>query len=132
MQIKYKPQVTRTDLKTGKVEVLADNYQGKPFVGPNDVTIDGKGRLYFTDLTGGAVYRIDGPGKLTRILAAPDIQRPNGIQISPDDKTAVPDRSQWRSGRRPHDPRLRPAARRHRRQHARPLQLLSRAAAPTA
>jgi gluconolactonase len=84
--VKFKPQVTRTDLSTGKMEVLADNYQGKPFVGPNDVTIDGKGRLYFTDLTGGAVYRIDGPGQLSRILATPDIQRPNGIQISPDDK----------------------------------------------
>jgi gluconolactonase len=83
--VKYKPQITRTDLRTGTVEVLADAYQGKPFVGPNDVTIDGKGRLYFTDLTGGAVYRIDGPGQLERILAAPDIQRPNGIQISPDD-----------------------------------------------
>ena len=83
---KFKPQVTRTDLRTGKMEVLADNYQGKPFVGPNDVTIDSKGRLYFTDLPGGAVYRIDGPGHLARILAAPDVQRPNGIQISPDDK----------------------------------------------
>jgi gluconolactonase len=83
----FKPQVTRTDLRTGKMEVLADSYQGKPFVGPNDVTIDGKGRLYFTDLPGGAVYRLDEGGKLSRILAAPDIQRPNGIQISPDDKT---------------------------------------------
>ena len=51
------------------------------------MTIDGKGRLYFTDSTGAAVYRIDAPGKLARILAAPDIQRPNGIQISPDDRT---------------------------------------------
>jgi gluconolactonase len=85
--VKFMPRITRTDLVSGKLEVLADNYQGKPFVGPNDVTIDGKGRLYFTDYTGGAVYRIDGPGKLERILAAPDIQRPNGIQISPDDKT---------------------------------------------
>ena len=83
----FKPQVTRTDLRTGKVEVLTDNYQGKPFVGPNDVTIDSKGRLYFTDLTGGAVYRLDGPAQIARILATPDIQRPNGIQISPDDKT---------------------------------------------
>ena len=81
----FKPQVTRTDMRTGKIEVLADNYQGKPLVGPNDVSIDGKGRLYFTDLTGGAVYRIDAPGKLTRILTTPDIQRPNGIQIAPDD-----------------------------------------------
>ena len=84
---KFKPQVTRTDLRTGTIEILADNYQGKPFVGPNDVTIDSKGRLYFTDLPGGAVYRLDAPGKATRILAAPDIQRPNGIQVSPDDRT---------------------------------------------
>jgi gluconolactonase len=73
-------------LKSGKIEVLADSYMGKPLTGPNDVTIDGKGRLYFTDLAGAAVYRIDAPGKVTRILAAPDIQRPNGIQIAPDDR----------------------------------------------
>ena len=85
--LKFKPRVTRTDLKTGQMEVLADHYQGQPFVGPNDVTIDGKGRLYFTDLPGGAVYRWDRPGQLTRLLARPEVQRPNGIQISPDDKT---------------------------------------------
>jgi gluconolactonase len=87
VKLKGKPQVTRTDLKTGKIEILADNYQGKPLQGPNDVTIDSKGRLFFTDLAGAAVYRIDAPGKLTRIVAAPEIQRPNGIQVSPDDKT---------------------------------------------
>jgi gluconolactonase len=87
VMVKFKPRVTRTDLRTGKMEVLADNYKGQPFVGPNDVTIDGKGRLYFTDLTGGAVYRIDTSGQLTRILATPEVQRPNGIQVSPDDKT---------------------------------------------
>ena len=80
------PRVTRTDLKTGQVEVLADSYEGKPLIGPNDVTMDGRGRLYFTDLNGAAVYRIDAPGKLARILAPPDIQRPNGIQVSPDDR----------------------------------------------
>jgi gluconolactonase len=86
VKLKGKPQVTRTDLKSGKIEVLADSYDGKPLQGANDVTIDGKGRLYFTDPAGTAVYRIDAPGKLTRILAAPEIQRPNGIQISPDDR----------------------------------------------
>jgi gluconolactonase len=84
---KFKPQVTRTDLETGKIEILADNYQGKPFIGPNDVTIDSKGRLYFTDLPGGAVYRLDAPGRVSKILAPPDIQRPNGLQVSPDDRT---------------------------------------------
>lgn len=81
-----RPRVTRTDLRTGAVETLADAWEGKPFTGPNDVTVDGKGRLYFTDLPGGAVYRIDGPGSSARILASPEIQRPNGIQISPDDR----------------------------------------------
>ena len=82
-----KPRVTRTDLKTNKVEVLAEGFEGKPFNGPNDVTYDSTGRLYFTDLTGGAVYRIDVDGKLTRLLATPEVQRPNGISITPDDKT---------------------------------------------
>jgi gluconolactonase len=84
---RFRPQVTRTDLGTGIIEMLADNYQGQPFVGPNDVTMDGQGRLYFTDLPGGAVYRLDGPNRVARILATPDVQRPNGIQIAPDDKT---------------------------------------------
>jgi gluconolactonase len=86
VKLKGKPRVTRTDLKTGKIEVLADNYEGQPLQGPNDVTIDGRGRLYFTDMAGVAVYRIDAPGNVARILAAPEIQRPNGIQISPDDR----------------------------------------------
>ena len=81
------PRVTRTDLKTGRMEILADRFEGKPLSGPNDVTIDGKGRLYVTDSTGGSVYRIDAPRQIARILTAPDIQRPNGIQISPDDRT---------------------------------------------
>jgi gluconolactonase len=87
VSVKGTPRVTRTDLKTGAIEVLAETYEGKPLIGPNDVTMDATGRLYFTELNGGAVYRIDAPGKLTRILAAPEIQRPNGIQISPDDRT---------------------------------------------
>jgi gluconolactonase len=92
-----KPRVTRTDLRTGKIDILAESYQGTPLISPNDVTIDGKGRLYFTDPggpssgpqgnKGAAVYRIDPDGKMARILAAPDIHRPNGIQISPDDRS---------------------------------------------
>jgi gluconolactonase len=87
VKVSGRPRVTRTNLTTGVMEVLADRYDGKPFDGPNDVTVDGKGRLYFTDLSGVAVYRIDAPGKVTRILAAPEIERPNGIQVSPDDRT---------------------------------------------
>lgn len=100
---KNEPRVTRTDMKTGRVEVIAPGYEGKKFNAPNDVTMDGKGRLYFTDpvpdstspvASSGVgkigipgVYRIDPDGKVTRILAGPDIEWPNGIAISPDDKT---------------------------------------------
>ncbi|GAB4407983.1 MAG: hypothetical protein OHK0021_18750 [Bryobacter sp.] len=81
-----KPRVTRTTLRSGELEVLAEDYAGEPFDTPNDVTYDSQGRLYFTDLPGGAVYRIDAPGKLERLLARPEIQSPNGLQISPDGK----------------------------------------------
>lgn len=85
--LKGTPRVTRTDLRTGAIEVLAESSADLPLVGPNDVTMDGKGRLYFTDLQGAGVFRIDAPGKLVRLLGRPEIQRPNGIQISPDDTT---------------------------------------------
>ena len=92
-----RPGVSRTNVKTGEVEWLADHYQGKRFDNPNDLTIDGKGRVYFTDRPGAkpspdetgvnAVYRIDPGGAVTQILKAPEIERPNGIIVSPDDKT---------------------------------------------
>jgi len=79
-----RPRVTRTDMKSGRVEVLADNSMGLKLTAPNDVTFDNQGRLYFTDLPGGTVHRIDPDGKVVRILERPAIQRPNGITISPD------------------------------------------------
>jgi len=81
------PRITRTDLRTGAIEVLADGYQGAPFRGTNDVTIDDRGRIYFTDPAGGSVYRIDAPGQVARVLGTPDIARPNGLQIAPGDAT---------------------------------------------
>jgi gluconolactonase len=82
------PRVTRTDIVSGKVEVLASEYEGKPLGAPNDVTIDGKGRIYFTDQGPSvAVYRIDDGGRLSRILVPPEIEKPNGVMISPDDRT---------------------------------------------
>ncbi len=91
------PQVTRTNLETGKTEVLADRFEGKRLNHPNDVTFDSQGRLYFSDrpepnpapdqVPVNAVYRIDTDGSLHRILSEPDIQKPNGMAISPGDKT---------------------------------------------
>lgn len=80
-----------------KARTLADNYEGKPFGRPNDLVVDQKGNVYFTDsgangpLQAGqpepavpAVYRISAKGELKRLVA--DIERPNGIQLSPDEK----------------------------------------------
>jgi gluconolactonase len=81
--------------KTGKLTVLAERYQGKRLNSPNDLTIDRKGRIYFTDprynhredleLDKEAVYRIDPDGKLTRIIDS--LTRPNGLAVTGDGKT---------------------------------------------
>jgi gluconolactonase len=91
------PRITRTNMATGESEVIAESFEGKRLNQPNDVTIDSQGRLYFSDRplpnpkpdqTGiNAVYRLDPDGTIARILAEPGIERPNGLVISPDDKT---------------------------------------------
>src|SRR5215468_7982919 len=73
-------RVTRTE-RDGGITVLAASYQGKPFNSPNDIDVDARGRLYFTDPRYGdrsgmeldkeAVYRIDPDGtdrKVTRVI----------------------------------------------------------------
>lgn len=101
-------RVTRTDLKTGKITVVADAFEGKPLGAPNDLTRDARGRVYFTsrlantDPKAGnvnSVYRIDPDGALSRILASPEIDMPNGLDTSPDDKTLYLVESDGREGR---------------------------------
>lgn len=88
-------RVTRTDMRTGEISVVADEYNGFPFAPPNDLCRDGKGRIYFTSRPGtkdpskgnvNAVYRIDPDGSVEQILAWPDVHMPNGIVLSPDEK----------------------------------------------
>src|SRR2546425_7358257 len=42
-------RITRTDMKTGKAVILAGLYNGRPFNSPNDLVLDARGRIYFTD-----------------------------------------------------------------------------------
>ncbi len=91
------PRVTRTNMETGDIEVIADEYNGKQLHQPNDLSFDAQGRIYFTDRPGAnrrpeqtgvhGVYRIDTDGSIERILTEPEVLRPNGIVISPDDST---------------------------------------------
>jgi len=81
--------------KDGRRTVLADRYQGKRLNSPNDLAIDGKGHIYFTDpryskrenmeLDKEGVYRIDPDGTLTRVVDS--LTRPNGILVTADGQT---------------------------------------------
>ena len=93
-------RVTRLD-KNGVLTVLADRFEGKRFNQPNDVTLDSRGRIYFSDPRYGdrsgmelldkqgrtveGVYRIDLDGRVTRIIEH-EADRPNGLVVTHDDK----------------------------------------------
>jgi gluconolactonase len=66
----------------GSEALLADNFEGKPFVRPNDILVTTKGGVYFTDAPG--IYFIPTGGRVIRV--ADGFQNPNGIQLSPDEK----------------------------------------------
>jgi gluconolactonase len=93
-------RVTRLETN-GQLTVLADQFNGKKFNTPNDLTIDSRGRIYFSDPRYGprddmeqrdergqlveGVYRIDGPGQVTRVIAR-EVERPNGVLVSAGDE----------------------------------------------
>lgn len=78
----------------GSITNLASHYEGKQLNSPNDLCFDQQGRIYFTDPRYGdrsnmeqdcmAVYRLDLDGSITRVID--DMQSPNGILISPDNR----------------------------------------------
>jgi gluconolactonase len=86
-------RVTRTDRK-GRIEVLADRWEGKRLNAPNDIVVDkANGSAYFTDPAFGSqqdhreldfygVYRLPPKGPL-KLIAKP-AGRPNGVAISPN------------------------------------------------
>jgi gluconolactonase len=79
--------------------VLAPNYKGKKFNSPNDLVIDSRNDIYFTDPIYGlpdgekdatrelnfeGVYKISSDGQTTLLIDS--ISRPNGIALSLDEK----------------------------------------------
>jgi len=70
----------------GTETILADNFEGKPFEGPNDLVVDKKDGVYFT-LSGSGTVLYARPGaKAIKVFAHP-AERINGIALSPDEKT---------------------------------------------
>ena len=86
-------RVTRTDRK-GKIEVLAERFEGKRFNAPNDIVVRRDGHVFFTDplftpldrreLDFYGVYHITPKGHIEAIARMKT--RPNGITLSPDGK----------------------------------------------
>jgi gluconolactonase len=88
------------DKPQAKYVTLADTFEGKRFNSPNDAVVAGDGTIYFTDPPYGleknvddpkkelpfqGVYRLAPDNKLT--LLTKEVERPNGIGLSPDEKT---------------------------------------------
>lgn len=85
--------------KSGKSTVLVKDFEGKKLNGPNDLWIDPKGGIYFTDpfykrdywnrgpieQDGQHVYYLS-PDRKRLIRVTTDLQQPNGIIGTPDGK----------------------------------------------
>jgi gluconolactonase len=93
-------RVTRTEYD-GAITVLADAFDGKPLNSPNDIVCRSDGTIWFTDPPFGIlgnyeghvatpelptnVYRLDPTTRRLTVLAG-DINRPNGLCFSPDER----------------------------------------------
>ncbi len=94
---------------------IAGQYDGARFNSPNDLAVDSSGNIYFTDPPYGleqgiddaarelevyGVYRVSPDGQVT--LLVDELARPNGIALSPDERTLYvsnsdPERAIWMS-----------------------------------
>jgi gluconolactonase len=79
----------------GKITVLAGSFEGKPFNSPNDLWMDPKGGIYFTDPRYGSRDNLPQNGEHVYYLSADrkklirvinDMVRPNGLIGTPDGK----------------------------------------------
>lgn len=84
--------------KDGSFTALADRFEGKRFNSPNDLVIAKSGIVYFTDPPYGlkkgtdqpeldyhGIFSVDASGKVSLLDKA--VRFPNGIALSPDEKT---------------------------------------------
>jgi gluconolactonase len=93
-------RVSRLEPQGGKL-TLADQFDGKRLNSPNDVVVKSNGDVYFTDPPYGlpklwdsplreldfcGVYRISARDRKVTLLSK-DLNRPNGLAFSPDEKT---------------------------------------------
>lgn len=93
-------QIWSIDTKTAGVEILVENFNGLKLNGPNDLWVDSKGGIYFTDPYYQRDYWINPeieieqervyyllPDREMVIVVDDNILKPNGIVGAPDGKT---------------------------------------------
>ena len=87
----YKNGLMRLNIQTGQVKAFLERRNSESFKGVNDLVLDARGNVYFTDQgqTGmhdpsGRVYRLSPNGKLDLLLN--NVPSPNGIVLSPDER----------------------------------------------
>ena len=88
---------SRMNLDGSGYEVLAETWQGKRLNSPNDTVCRSDGLIYFTDPAYGAppdrpldfqgVHALDPQSKDGPRLLIKDMEKPNGLAFSPDEKT---------------------------------------------
>jgi gluconolactonase len=85
----YAKGILRVNLSTGTQTPICNEYNGEPFKGLSDLTVDADSNIWFTDPgrtslsdPTGRLFRLSVKGILTCVLD--NIPYPNGIAISPD------------------------------------------------
>ena len=91
-------RVSRT-LGDGTIVTVASEYEGKRLNSPNDIAVRSDGVIYFSDppygidpsteqeLDFNGVFRVDLSGQLTAEWKGATSTRPNGVALSPDERT---------------------------------------------
>ncbi len=92
----YGHKVVEVDTKGRVTRVIADRCDGKRLDGPNDLCVDDKGGVYFSDprivpepheQPGPSVMYVRPDGTVIRVVEPGTLIKPNGLILSPDCKT---------------------------------------------
>jgi gluconolactonase len=84
--------------RDGKITTVTEGFEGKPFLAPNDLILDTRGGIYFTDpgprpvVPGRPTFVFYlAPGAKQPIIIDGEIARPNGLTLTRDGKTLIVD-----------------------------------------
>lgn len=89
----YGHRVIEMTTKGEIIRTIADKWDGKRLDGPNDVCVDTKGGVYFTDpqilppphiQPGKSVFYVTPKGEVIRVVPPGVMEKPNGLTLSPD------------------------------------------------